>query len=59
MPPPAHADSELSAIVLKASAFQPEDRYQSAEEMRTAIAGYRNGTKVAIGHQKAYDRKSR
>ena len=44
IPSPAHADSELSAIVLKACAFQPEDRYQSAEEMRAAIAGYRSGT---------------
>ena len=45
MPPPAHADAELSCIVLKACAFKPEDRYQSAEDMCAAIAGYRGGSK--------------
>ena len=34
VPPPAHGSEELKEIVLKACAFDPKDRYQSAEEMQ-------------------------
>ncbi len=33
LPPPAAASSEMSSIVLKACAFDPNDRYQSAKDM--------------------------
>ena len=33
LPPPAHGSEELKRIVLKACAFDPKERYQSAEEM--------------------------
>ena len=33
LPPPAHGSDELKKIVLKACAFDPKDRYGSAEEM--------------------------
>ena len=33
IPPPAHGSEELKRIVLKACAFDPKDRFQSAEEM--------------------------
>ncbi len=33
LPPPAAGTKEMVSIVLKACAFDPEDRYQSAEEM--------------------------
>ena len=33
LPPPAHGGAELKGIVLKACAFDPQERYQSAEEM--------------------------
>ena len=33
LPPPAHGSEELKRIVLKACAFDPKDRYQSAEKM--------------------------
>ena len=33
IPAPAHGSEELKRIVLKACAFDPKDRYQSAEEM--------------------------
>ena len=33
LPPPAHGSEELKRIVLKACAFEPEARYQSADEM--------------------------
>ena len=33
LPPPAHGSEELKRIVLKACAYDPKDRYQSAEEM--------------------------
>ena len=42
IPPPRYADSELSAIVLKACAFKPEDRYGSAEEMIRDLERYQN-----------------
>ena len=38
IPTPAHGSKELQQIVLKACAFDPEDRYQSAEEMLTDLA---------------------
>ena len=33
LPPPAHGSDELKSIVLKACAYDPKDRYQSAVEM--------------------------
>ena len=33
LPPPAHGSEELKRIVLKACAYDPKDRYASAEEM--------------------------
>ena len=33
LPPPAHGSEELKKIVLKACAYDPQERYQSAEEM--------------------------
>lgn len=33
VPPPAHGDAALHAIVCKACSYRPEDRFQSAEEM--------------------------
>lgn len=35
--PPSQADSELAQIILKACAFRPEDRYQTAEEFLAAL----------------------
>ena len=39
IPEPAHGCDELKAIVLKACAFDPADRYQSAAEMLEALEG--------------------
>ncbi len=33
LPPPAYGSRELQRIVLKACAFDPQDRYETAEEM--------------------------
>ena len=33
----AGMDEKLSAVIQKACAYKPEDRYQSAEEMRDAV----------------------
>lgn len=41
LPPPADADGALSGIILKACAYRPEDRWESAEEMGRALAEYR------------------
>ena len=37
IPAPAHGSGELKQIVLKACAYDPKDRYQSAEEMLSAL----------------------
>ncbi len=37
LPEPAHGSEELKRIVLKACAYDPKDRYQSAEEMLRAL----------------------
>ena len=43
LPAPCNADEELSAIVLKACAYDPKDRFASAEAMRTALLHYGSG----------------
>ena len=40
IPAPAHAGGRLSGIILKACAFYPEDRYQSARQLRYALEKY-------------------
>lgn len=40
LPPPAMADEALSAIILKACAYRPEDRYQDAAHFHGALAEY-------------------
>ncbi len=40
LPSPLYADYELAAIVLKACAFEPADRYQTPEEMLQELALY-------------------
>ena len=40
LPPPQNADPELSAIVLKACAFSPDDRYASAKELVRDLENY-------------------
>ena len=40
IPAPCDADEELAAIVLKACAFDPKDRFASAKEMKDALKRY-------------------
>ena len=40
LPAPMFADYEMAEIIAKACAFQPEDRYQTPEELKTAISDY-------------------
>ena len=40
MPAPAMADEQLSAIILKACAYQAKNRYQSARDMLAALTEY-------------------
>ena len=42
LPAPAYADEKLAAIILKACAYAPEARYQTAEEMYKALKKYEN-----------------
>ncbi len=39
IPAPAHGSKELQQVVLKACAFRPEDRFQSANEFLTVLSG--------------------
>lgn len=43
LPPPAYASTGLSAIILKACAYNPAKRYQNAGEMRAALEAYAAG----------------
>ena len=38
LPPPAHGSKELKRIVLRACAYDPKDRYQSAQQMLDALS---------------------
>ena len=40
LPAPMFADYEMAEIIAKACAFKPEDRYQTPEELKTAISDY-------------------
>lgn len=42
LPAPAHGSGELKQIVLKACAYNPKDRYQSAAEMLSALENLGN-----------------
>lgn len=46
LPPPAHADYEMAAIILKATAFHPADRWQSPEAMGHALVSYMQRNRV-------------
>lgn len=37
LPPPSGASENLAKVILKACAFRPEDRYENAAQMRTAL----------------------
>lgn len=43
-PPPAAASPEFAAIILKACAYNPEDRYRTAAEMLEALQGLNSFT---------------
>ena len=47
LPAPAHGSEELKAIVLKACAYDPKERYASAEEMLAALDELRYGRQFA------------
>lgn len=46
VPPPVDADKYLSEIVLKACAFDIEDRYQHAKDLKKDLMDYKNGVYV-------------
>ena len=47
MPAPVNADAALAAIILKACAYRPEDRYATAAELRQALEAYMRGESAA------------
>ena len=56
IPAPAHGSEEIQRIVLKACAFDPEDRYQSAEEMLQDLEELRKRRERDAELVKTYDR---
>ena len=48
IPAPAHGSEKLKRIVLKACAFDPKDRYQSAEEMLRDLEALSGKVAVAV-----------
>ena len=51
--PPAHADQAFSAIILKACAYRPEERYQTPEEFYQAMDDLRHGRMVPDAQEKS------
>ncbi|MBQ3356743.1 MAG: fibronectin type III domain-containing protein [Oscillospiraceae bacterium] len=47
LPTPIYADYELAGIILKACAFNPEDRYQSPDELKQAICMYMQRNEIS------------
>lgn len=47
LPTPLFADYELAGIILKACAFQQEERYQSPEEMKQALVLYMQRNEIS------------
>ena len=43
IPAPSQAEPELARIILKACAYKPEDKYQTAAELREALERFQNG----------------
>ena len=41
LPAPVHADEKLTEIILKVCAYEPDDRYATAKELREALEAYR------------------
>ena len=54
LPPPAYADPELAAIVLKACAYRKEDRYRSAKEFIRALNQYEQKAETASLPKQAF-----
>ena len=48
LPAPAYADIALSDIILRACAFDPENRYQTPGEMKQALVEYMNANAIPI-----------
>ena len=44
LPPPKHADKETASVILKACAYDPDERYSSPAEMLADLEALRNGT---------------
>ena len=44
LPRPSNASEAMTAVILKACAFDPKDRFATASEMKTALMSVANGT---------------
>ena len=54
LPAPTTASDELGAIILKACAFKPDDRYQTARDFADALYSLAANTKVAPSIRRAH-----
>ena len=57
IPPVSGVSSELNRVILKACAFNPVDRYRSAEEFASQIQHIVNGQKIKKGFKKSLLKK--
>ena len=56
-PPPARASEGLSKVILKACAFDPGDRYSSADEMKRALEAVRDTGEASAASAAKKERK--
>lgn len=57
LPPPADAGAGLSEVILKACAYDREDRYQTAEEFREALEAVKDGRTPESAQSPAFERR--
>lgn len=59
LPPPALADKSLSSIILKACTYERSDRWESAEQLRGALADYRQSLSEETAREVVVESKQR
>ena len=59
LPPPADAGTGLSEVILKACAYDREDRYQTAEEFREALEAVKDGRRIRLSGRPDREKRRR
>ena len=48
LPAPCNADAAMTEVILKACAYDPQERYQKAEELQSALLAVQDGTYQSV-----------